>query len=74
MLGDDGNVRRTGAIPVDDGGQALDVRTEHLGERFALGVTRGVGETKAPPLALAVDYLGRMIAERRLEIAAKAPK
>ena len=40
MLGDDGNVRRTGAIPVDDGGQALHVRTEHLGERFALGVAQ----------------------------------
>ncbi|CAM5720749.1 hypothetical protein MAUB1S_00749 [Mycolicibacterium aubagnense] len=39
MLGDDGDMRRTRTIPVDDGGQALHVRAEHLGERLALGVT-----------------------------------
>lgn len=50
-------------------------RIDKAVERFALGVTRGsVGEAKTPPLALAVDYLGRMIAERRREIMEAASK
>ncbi len=42
-------------------------------ERFAKDVVQGsVEDQKTPPIALALDYLGRMISDRRREIAGRA--